>query len=178
MQPINFIKTVSPQEQRSLRLWYAATLTLLILLAIGISIFQGMQLIQLSNAHTEHKQLQQQHILDQPLLSELQALEARTTKLQTHLETVTQRVSKQQRVVTHLKTVKKLLHEKALESYISTPHNLDITFNASSPQAATTTLQLIKQHIPEVQELRLLSLQPHKQGAQAYYSAHITGKIA
>ena len=177
MQPINFIKTI-PKEQRSLRLWYASTLTLLILVCSSISIFQGIELIELSNVHTKNKLLLKQQALDQPILLELQDLEARTTKLQARLESVTQRVSKQQRAVTHLNTVKKLLHEKAFESYISTPHNLDITFNASSPHAATTTLQLIKQHIPEVQELRLLSLQPQKQGAQAYYAAHMTGKIA
>ena len=176
MQPINFIKTVSPQEHRHLLVWYRISVILAFLLFSIICFFQIPQLITLHTVRTAKKNLYTQHCINQPTLDSLQKAQETITRLQKNVDIITQRMTHQQRVLMYLKNSKQLLQGAALESFTYTPKSLTIVFYASSPQAAANTLHLLKQHIPDIPHLSLVSLQPYKQGSQ-HYTARVTGKI-
>lgn len=177
MQPLNFISTLSPKAQRSLRVWYRCTLILISLLCGCIGVIQTLQLINLFTLRAEEKRLRQQHMLDAHLLNTLDTLQARHKKSEANVASLKQLVAKQQRLTSQLKTIKKAIPLPALESYTYNAQDLTITFTCSSPQQATATLQALKHNLTDVRELRLISLQPYKQATRTSYTAHVKGSM-
>jgi hypothetical protein len=171
MKAINFIKALSPQEQKELRRWYvfsSIAVLITILSIIGIQAHQFYVLYQAQQHAYGHR-------LTPALMQEQEKLCQQEQELFNKIAILTTNTTQIQKLKEYLAALTKACTANKLESCDITPSTLKLCIRCASPQEALTLgEQLIA--TPDFASLKLVALQPAL-GTQKQYCATIAGEL-
>ncbi|MDP3889007.1 MAG: PilN domain-containing protein [bacterium] len=161
MKGINFITTLSPKEQRAMQRWFIATMSVSIVVLLGIGYVQIKQLHRLFEVKKEKTSLSHGTIA-------FQASSTRKEKLQQQLSMQKKRLAKISKHQTNPKNPHDILMtitdacSKAtmqLESFSMHKHAIELTGQCTQPEQALSLINNLN-NSTLFQQVTLVSMQP------------------
>ena len=163
MEPINFIKTPTIQEQKAVTAWHTITVMLLCIMCAGIVIMQLRQLQTLYYLHQENKHLGTLSPQNKQLLANHQRLTHQEALYTQQMATIST-LSNKNNPLPYLTSIKELCSKgTALETCILTPKTLALTISCPQALAATQFIGKLSQK-PQFKHIKMTALQPARTG--------------
>lgn len=177
MKPINFLKTISVQEQRAIAIWYRASVLLLAITIICMASIQMYQVQRLRTIKQQKKIALSQNSYNPAAIEQLKSLTEQEKKLQEKQDFIAQLTTQRGQLLDLLKTMQRLLaQEWSLRSCSISAAQLSLSLVCPSAHAAYAYRDALAGHA-SIESLKITSLQPHQDKQQTRLLATLSGTL-
>ncbi|HEV2601161.1 MAG TPA: hypothetical protein VGT41_02585 [Candidatus Babeliales bacterium] len=178
MKPINFLKTISPKEQHNIAVWCRVAIVLTLITIIAITVTQFYQLKTFFAARKKYNQIMQK----QPQLPVINAhqnkkLQEQEKELQDRKEFLAHIELKNERLLNVLTAIQKSMPTNCtIVTCNINGKTITLSVICPSTQVGYQYLEALSAS-PDITDLRMTSLQPHKASQTKQMIASLTGSI-